>query len=238
MHKKITSITNPKIKELVKLQKPKYCKQNKQYLIYGETLVQEAILKNSVVEVITITNQIYPCKTLQVNEQIMNKLFKIPNIKVGAVVKDNSNQDFQNGHVLVLEAIQDPGNVGTLIRTARAFGIRNVVLDSNSASVYNLKVVRAMQAAQFDMIIKEADIQEYLKSSNLKTITTFLNKTSTELPNSSESYNIVLGNEGNGLSEELKQYSDYNYIIDIDYESLNVATSGAIIMYELTKENK
>lgn len=144
-----------------------------------------------------------------------------------------------SGKVLFLEDVQDPGNVGTLIRSAVAFGFRTLIITTGCADPLSAKVVRSTGGAIAEVqIVKLSEPYqgiEYLKEIGFKVITADLNGANNihlDFPN----IIFALGNEGNGVSEGLKQLSDHIYTIPFEsnkIESLNVAVAGSIGMASL-----
>lgn len=143
--------------------------------------------------------------------------------------------DISAGTYILLDSIQDPGNLGTIIRTADAFSIDGVVLFGNCADIYNPKVIRASMGAVFRQKVFSVDINILRESHDLRLIGTCADNTATsvsdiDLRNSV----IVLGNEGQGISEELRGICSEMVTIPISdkTESLNAATAASIIMWE------
>lgn len=137
---------------------------------------------------------------------------------------------------LVLDGIQDPGNVGTLLRTALAFGY-NTVYAINCADVWSQKVIRSAMGAQFSLNIIPTSLDKF-KPHGYLFIADLNGDNLSEINTTDKNFGLVLGNEGNGISPELKQLS--HKIITIPMikngaESLNVSVAGGIIMYNLMK---
>lgn len=135
--------------------------------------------------------------------------------------------------ILALDNIQDPGNLGTLIRTAASFGFTDVIV--KGVDMYNSKVITASQGALFEInVIQTKDISEYFEGFTV--IGALLDKTATDIKKleTPEKFVLVLGNEGRGISEEIIEKLDERVYIPINFESLNVATAGSILMYELS----
>ena len=138
-----------------------------------------------------------------------------------------------------MDNINDPGNMGTLIRSSLGFGIDTIVISNDSVDVFNEKVIRASQGAIFNVNIVYADLLtviEKLKAQSVKVIGTSL-ESSVDLKEVGklEKYAIILGNEANGVKKEILNETDTNVRIKMDskLESLNVAVAGSIIMYYL-----
>jgi len=141
-------------------------------------------------------------------------------------------------HVL-LDSIQDPGNVGTLIRSAYAFGAGSVMLTEGSADIYNLKTIRASMGTVFHQRVFSVELSELcgFKKSGVKFIGTANDESSVDVRNLSPGdFIFVLGNEGQGISAELLELCDEMIRIPLSAkcESLNVAIAGSIIMWEMS----
>ena len=143
--------------------------------------------------------------------------------------------------VLCLDNIQDPGNLGTIIRSAVAFNFDTIILNNESVDLYNDKVIRACEGMIFNINIIRCNLKEkldQLKKDNYKIIGTSV-KNNNLLKNieTGNKFAIVLGNEGKGISKEIDELcDDYIYIkMNDKCESLNVAVASSIIMYELSR---
>ena len=145
------------------------------------------------------------------------------------------------GNILILDDVQDPGNIGTIIRSAVAFNIGTIILSPRCADIYSSKVIRASQGMIFHINIVVYDVTKIineLKGMDYKIFGTKVNF-SKSLKNVSkpEKFVIIMGNEGNGVSEEvLNMCDDYIYIkMNKACESLNVAVATSIILYEMSR---
>ena len=143
--------------------------------------------------------------------------------------------------VLILDRIQDPGNMGTIIRTADSAGVDAIIALKGCVDIYNPKVIRSTMGSIFDMNIIDASQDEtvdMLKSLDFNIVSSYLN---TENFYDKIDYGskvaLVIGNEANGINEELVSKSDILVKIPIygKAESLNAAISSAILMYEIKK---
>ncbi len=144
----------------------------------------------------------------------------------------------RNKNILFLDEIKDPGNVGTLIRSAVAFGITNIFLSKNSIDPFSPKVIRSSTGYLFRTFIKRDDYDiSYYKSLGYHIYGTYLNKKGINLNkiNIVKPYILILGNEGRGISNKHRECLDVNIILNIskNVDSLNVAVAGSIIMYYL-----
>jgi len=247
--KEIISINNPYIKDLAKLNDKKYRMLRGEFLVEGYHLVLEAY-KNGYVKEIYFINEddikdykdVSLCK---VSLEIIKKLSDTvnpQNIMALCEIKE-FDIDYKNiNHVLILDNVNDPGNVGTLIRSAKAFDIDLIVLSNNSVDIYNSKQIRSSQGAMFGKPIIYADLVDeinILKKNGFEVIGTSLDA-SCNLKDfkANNKYAIVLGNEANGMRDEIKALCDKNVIIEMnkDMESLNVSIAGSIVMYEFFKK--
>lgn len=235
----IESINNDKVKLWKKLRNKKYIDKYGLYIIEGYHLVEEAI-RNNIVEYLIILNDIkYNTKLpiYNVNEKVMKNITLMKSIpEVMAVVKVTHKKKEYGKKIIFLDEVQDPGNVGTIIRSSVAFNFDTVVLTDNSASIYNEKVIRSTEGMIFSTNIitgKRKELLEELKKLNYKIYSTTVNGNITPEEIKEDKFVIILGNEGNGVSQESLKFSDNTVKIPINNkcESLNVAICGAIIMY-------
>jgi len=142
----------------------------------------------------------------------------------------------------MLDDIQDPGNLGAIIRSAVAFNIDTIILSNNTVDLYNSKVIRSTQGMMFKLNIIRTDLKEMIKELKEKNYhilaTNVTNGKNIKELEKTEKLCIIMGNEGNGVSQELLNMSDeYIYIkMNEECESLNVAVATSIILYELGSE--
>jgi len=148
--------------------------------------------------------------------------------------------DFSEGTHLLLDNVQDPGNVGTIIRTAHAFGIRSVILTEGSADIYNPKTLRASMGAVFKQQVcyKSNDDIKALIKNNVKFLGTSNDIGSIDITDINlKNAIIILGNEGQGVSQDLLEIccDVINIPLSPDCESLNVAAAATIIAWEAVR---
>ncbi|WP_036452079.1 TrmH family RNA methyltransferase [Mycoplasma buteonis] len=232
----LTSKSNSKVKFWKKLREKKYRDLENLYLIDGYHLVEEARKQNLLVETIELIGKARFSDSIQVTEDILKYLSSTvtPQSIIG-VVQKRKNQIKPIHKVVALNNLQDPGNVGTIIRLAKAFEFDTVLVEN--LDPYNDKVIRASQGAFFDVNILETkniafNLQK-LKEKGFFVYETLLDQNAKKLAEVSfpnDKLVIVLGNEGNGISQQVKELSDTNVYIPIAFESLNVACAAAIIM--------
>ena len=233
----ITSLTNEKIKELVKLNNSKNRKLAGKFLVEGPHLVLEA--KNAGVLEMVITTDAN-IEGLLVSEAVMKKIANTVNpVKVIGLCKMIKKEEISN-RVLILDDIQDPTNLGTILRTAKAFGFNTVFASNNTVDFYNDKVIRGSQGAIFKLNLIAGDIISFinkLKNTHEVYGTNVRNGIDVKDITCSNNIAVILGNEGRGVKEEVEALCHKNLYIALDnMESLNVSVAGAILMYELAKK--
>lgn len=238
----IGSLDNKKIKELRKLKNKKYRDKEKKYLVEGIHLVLEAYKKGDLLEIILGENEDVDIlvSKVYVSNQILKSLSSLETpYKIIGVCK-YPNEDLELGDkLLILDGVQDPGNLGTIIRSSVAFNISTVVLGNNCVDLYNSKVIRACQGMNFHINIIRRDLKDFItniKKEDYYILGTNVNDGSDlkSISNLSK-YAIIMGNEGNGVSKEIQDMCDRNIYIKMNdkCESLNVAVATSIILYEL-----
>lgn len=236
---RISSKQNSKIKDVLSLYKNSEREKRKEFLVEGFHLFQMALESNKISSIFTtkeIENVPNDIPQYIVSEEIMSKISALKNSQgVICVVKFNEIKDISSNKVLYLDDVSDPGNVGTLLRTALAFSYKDVIVSKNTCSIYNEKVIQASQGAIFNLNIIEKDF-EYLKTLNDYQIiaTEIKGSTSSNDFKPSEKFVLVLGNESRGVRKEILDLANIRLRINIEnIESLNVAIAGAILMYSL-----
>lgn len=238
-----SSIENKKIKELKKLNEKKYRDEFNKYLIEGENLILEAH-KKGVLECVYILDGFDFDINVEKNYVTLNVMKYIsnldnPNKYIGVCSKENN--DLIGNRVVILDSVQDPGNIGTIIRSCVAFDVDTVILSKDSCDVYNSKVLRATQGMIYNINVLYDDIEKTIDALKLKDYKVYGTKLkdATLLNNitKSDKFALVMGNEGNGVSKSaLDKCTDYIYInMNEKCESLNVGVATSIILYELGK---
>ncbi len=243
----ITSKANSVVKNAKKLHQKKYRKSA--YLIEGWHLFEEAVQAGVTIEKIfaleSYREQLAAfSQTVWVSEDILLDLAdsQTPQGIVAVVQKEEVGQtDFSQGKFLFLEDVQDPGNVGTIIRTADAAGFTGVIVSDKSADIYSLKTLRSMQGSHFHLPIYRMSSQALLKETKEAAIPVLATTLSTdsvdyrELP-SIENFVLVMGNEGQGISPLMVESADQLVHISMkgQAESLNVAVAAGILIFHLS----
>lgn len=240
----ITSTDNKKIKEIVKLKQKKYRNIENKFIIETENLIEEAYLENRLEEVYILENENISlkldCPIYEVTSKVMDKIKSVNTSKILGIATKKENLEYIGKRYLMLDKVSDPGNLGTIIRSASAFDIDTIILSEDCCDVYNEKTVRATEGAIFKVNIITEDLEEAinnLKKLNINIYRTDVNagKDITEI--FKDNFCIIMGNESNGVSEKIKNQVEKSvHIKTNNVESLNVAVATSIILYELNKK--
>ncbi len=237
----ITSINNEYIKEISKLNEKKYRDKSNKYLIEGLHLVTEA-LKYDIIDTIIIREDFSyetDIKHIIVSNEVMKKLSDNPSIpKIMAIVYKKEST-ISGNKILLLDRLQDPGNLGTIIRSAVAFNFDTIILSNDTVDLYNSKVLRSTQGMLFNINILRQDLTSVineLKNNNYTIYGTKVdNGNDVKEINNTNKFALIIGNEGTGISDNiLKQCDKYLYIkMNNNCESLNAGVAASILMYEM-----
>ena len=253
----ISSKDNEIIKNIRKLKEKKYRDLENSYMIEGIKLIKEAIEENAVIK------QIVMCEEFSDEEIDKDTMFElarhnliyvtksvfniITDVKtpqgIIAVVEKKKNEDasYKEDIIIALDDIQDPGNLGTILRTADSANLKQIIVSKNTVDVYNPKVVRSTMGAIFRINIVEADnLKEELenaKTHGYKIMVTTLDAKKNIYNADYSKTVIVIGNEANGVSKEIKDIADEKVIIPMlgKTESLNASVAGSIMIYEYVR---
>ena len=255
----ITSKDNEIIKNIRKLKEKKYRDANNEYLIEGIKLIKEAVEEKAKIKLIVVCEESiedgdidqkllyeiakYDC--IYVNKKVFSILTDVQNPQgILAVIEKKNNEEninYKEDIIVVLDGIQDTGNLGTILRTIDSVGLSQVIVSKETADSYNPKVVRSTMGAIFRVnVIESEDLLQTLK--NLKKHKYKIMATSLETNNSiyDVEYNkkvIVIGNEANGVSKNVLEYADEKIKIPMlgKTESLNASVATSIILYEYVR---
>lgn len=253
----IESTDNSKIKLVRKLANRKARDEENLIVIEGINLVREAMQRGIDIKFILVSDEyekddyLLRCieknavEICQVPESIFGKIVDAENgIGIIAVIAkpslDLSDAAVsKEGNVLVLDRVQDPGNIGTMIRTAVAAGYEMILTIKGTADMYSPKVLRSTAGMIFDIPIAQVqdakELESLLKKLGKKIAVTTVDGGETYFKqNLKHGIALVIGNEGNGVSEEMLELADIKVTIPMhgEIESLNAAVSAAILMYE------
>ncbi len=235
----IKSTENSKVKIWSKLQQKKYRDRYKLFIVQERHLIEEA-LKADCIDTLIVREgieNIFDFDCVYVSEPIMRKLSV--NVSLNDYIAvcrmiDYKVDDYKKA--IILEKVQDPGNVGTIIRTACSFGYEIVFLTTDSCDLYNEKTIQASQGAFFHIPVIRDSIENIIskvKEKGCRVIAADLdNSNYLTKSKKTDKVAIMLGNEGQGLSEKALLAADERVKIEMkNFESLNVAIAAAIIMY-------
>ena len=238
-----SSIQNEKkkIKCIKKLREKKYRDIEGLFIVEGKNLVMEAYKNNLLKTLIVLDNSSFnlSIETIRVSENVMKYLSELntPNEIMGICYK--KKEENMSGNILILDNIQDPGNLGTIIRSAVAFSISTIIVSPDTVSIYNSKVLRSTQGLLFDVNIIVRDISsaiDDLKQNGYKIYGTKVdNGKNLKDIDSTNKYAVIMGNEGSGVNKDiLDKCDEYIYIpMNEKCESLNVGVATSIILYEM-----
>jgi len=246
---RIESVKNPKVKQWKKLHTKKERENTGTFIIEGLHLVEEALKNKEMI------------KTLIVSEDmILPNTWDVDNVRMTFITKDVMKAisdtetpqgvaaicEYQPSHtperwskILLVDSVQDPGNLGTIIRTADAAGIDGIILGEGTVDHYNSKVIRSSQGSLFHLPIVKGNLHEWLtvyKENNIPVYGTALqNGISYKEVKSADQFCLLIGNEGSGVNSDLLDQTTKNLYIPIygGAESLNVAIAAGILLYHL-----
>lgn len=240
----ITSLDNEKVKKYRKLQKRKYREEYGEYIVEGLHLILEAYKTGALEEIILAEGEEIPVPApyTYFSKEVISKISTMdtPSTVMGLCRK--LNRDEINGNkILILDGIQDPGNLGTIIRSAVAFNIDTIVLSEKTVDLYNPKVLRATQGMFFHVNIVSClalEVISMLQNIDIPVYgTSVLNGVDVRTLKSEEkkAFALIVGNEGSGVRDDILKLSDKNLYIQMNQnvESLNVAIATSILLYEL-----
>ncbi len=242
----ITSLENDRVKHYCKLKEKKYRDKTGLFLVEGMHLVLEAYKAGAVEELILEKDEVLPLDVpiVYVTNDIIHKITQVDTpSKVLAVCRKQKNTLSSASRILILDGIQDPGNLGTIIRSAVAFAIDLIVLSDDTVDVYNPKVVRSTQGMLFHIPIVRENLLSFLPKLKEQEIPLYGTKVTHGMDvrllkaEDKKKFALIMGNEGNGVREEILDLCDQFLYIEMSdkVESLNVAVATSILLYELRK---
>lgn len=243
----ITSVDNSRIKKYVSLKNRKERNNEKLFLVEGMHLCIEASKAGILEDVLLLKdNKLefnYDKEITYVTENVLKKISNLTNYpNVIGVCKLIDNKEIKGNRLLILDDISDPGNLGTIIRSANAFNIDTIIMSLNSVDIYNDKVLRASQGMIFKMNIVYDDlvgIINKLKKEDYLILGTDVIDGKDVRSIKCNKFALIMGNEGKGVSKEVKSLCDKNLYIKMNKncESLNVGVATSILLYELNRSN-
>lgn len=240
------SISKNQLKLITSLSQKKYRQKHDLFIAEGVKVLNELLNSTFEIEILFCTDDfetaISENKIVRISETELKRVstLKSPNKALG-IFKIPKEKTLQNsGLTIALDAINDPGNLGTIIRLCDWFGVTQLVCSKDTVSCYNPKVVQASMGSLTRVSIHYKDLENYITKSNLDTFIADMdgeNVYKTKLPKEGI---LVMGNEANGVSEEIKSLLQYKISIPRfgetqETESLNVATATAILLSEFKR---
>ena len=256
---RISSKDNSLIKHIKSLKEKKHRDEYGEYIIEGIKLIQEAIQENTNIKNIVICDGCDNSETIESHLKyemakfdfvyVPQNIFKIisdvenPQGVLAVVEKKNNEEiDTSEDFILALDDIQDPGNLGTILRTADSVGLKQTLVSKGTADAYNSKVVRSTMGAIFRINVIECEnlketLQE-LQSKKYKVVTTSLKAKKSIYEVDYKKKIVVIGNEANGVSKEILNLADEKVIIPMlgKTESLNASVATGVILYEYVRQ--
>ena len=239
-------VSKNQIKWITSLQLKKYRLENQLFIAEGVKVIQELLQSNFVLEDLFATEDVF--NSFSVNNKMvvtdaeMKKITALssPSSCLAVFQMPKETKISNQGLIVALDDIRDPGNLGTIIRLCDWFGIEQMICSKETVDVFNPKVVQATMGSLARVNIQYIDIQEFISNSSLPIFGTFMdgnNIYSEDLPNDGI---IIFGNEANGISAEIEKLVTNRIAIPRfgklqKTESLNVATATAIILSEFCR---
>lgn len=235
----ISSIQNNLIKDITKLKLKKYRQESNLFLIEGYHLVEEAYNAGLLKQIFYVDECPYKdIESYQVTDNVLKKLSVLPSPQGILGVCKRPIKKALSDKVLILDNVQDPGNIGTLMRSASSFGFETIIAE-NSVDFFNDKVIRSSQGAVFKLNLINMEIIEFLQNNqdySLYVTDLKANVFLEDIDLTSKRIGVILGNEGTGVNQEILNLIDNKIKIKMqNMESLNVGVAGSIIMYEISK---
>lgn len=256
----ITSKDNEQVKHIRKLKEKKYRDEYNEYVVEGVKLIREAIAEDAEIKTIVACDNCV--KNEEIDSKVMYEIAKYNCIYVDekvfhtitdvqkpqgllAVMSKGKNKDeidYSEDIIVVLDDIQDPGNLGTILRTVDSIGLKQIIISKKSGDIYNPKVVRSTMGAILRINVVESDnLVETLKTIKKHKYEVVATSLATNNSIYDIDYNkkvIVIGNEANGVSKEVLELADQKVKIPMlgKTESLNAAVATGIITYEYVRQ--
>ncbi|WP_033828238.1 TrmH family RNA methyltransferase [Bacillus andreraoultii] len=244
----IQSVKNEKVKQWKKLLTKKERDKTGLFLVEGEHLVEEAHHADWMTELIVTESyhsKLPKAKFANIDLYVVaNEIAKVISDTetpqgIFAVCKQMKKSVVEGKRYLLIDAVQDPGNVGTMIRTADSAGVDAVIVGEGSVDIWNAKVLRAAQGSHFHLPIIRGNLTEWINKFREQNISIYGTALKNAVPmnqvQAQESFALIVGNEGQGVNEELLSKTTKNLYIPIygKSESLNVSVATGILLYYL-----
>lgn len=256
----ISSKDNDFIKHVKKLKEKKFRDENNEYVIEGVKLVEEAVKENAKIKQVIVcedTTRTYEIPTnvmleiakyecIYVTNKIFNLITQVTNPQgIMAIIEkdtENTDIDYTQDIIVALDDVQDPGNLGTILRTIDSIGLNQIVVSKGTADAFNSKVVRSTMGAIFRVkIIEVENLPQAIKDMrrhHFKLMVTSLQTNNSIYDIDFNKKIIVIGNEANGVSSEIQEMADEKAKIPMlgRTESLNASVAAGVVMYEYVRQ--
>ena len=256
----ISSKDNELVKHIKKLKDKKYRDESNEYIVEGVKLIEEAVKENAKIKKIVVcedTTRTYEIPTnvmleiakyecIYVTEKIFATITQVTNPQgIMAIIEKNDKNkeiDFTQDIIVALDDVQDPGNLGTILRTVDSIGLNQIIVSKETADAFNPKVVRSTMGAIFRIkIIEVEDLKQTvkeMKKHHFKLMVTSLQTENSIYDIDFHKKIIVIGNESNGVSKEIQDMADEKAKIPMlgKTESLNASVAAGIVMYEYVRQ--
>lgn len=259
----ITSKDNETIKHIKKLKEKKYREEYHEFIVEGIKMIEEALNEGAKIKSVVICDdcksqgaipselmyEIAKLNCIYVAEKVFNTITDVINPQgIMAIIEkpqaEENTIDFSQNVSLLLDNIQDPGNMGTILRTADSLNMKQIIVSKGTADIYNLKVVRSTMGAIFRVKVIEVDdlgkVIKEMKKHKIKVYATDLQTDKSIYDVDYSKSAIVIGNEANGVSSKVLEESTERIKIPMigKTESLNAAVATSIILYEAFRKNE
>lgn len=256
----ISSKDNELVKHIKKLKDKKYRDESNEYIVEGVKLIEEAVKENAKIKKIIVcedTTRTYEIPTnvmleiakyecIYVTDKIFSLITQVTNPQgiMAILEKSSQNQeiDYTQDIIVALDDVQDPGNLGTILRTVDSIGLTQIIVSKGTADAFNAKVVRSTMGAIFRInIIEVEDLKQTIKEvkkHHFKLMVTSLQTDNSIYDIDFNKKIIVIGNESNGVSREIQDMADEKAKIPMlgKTESLNASVAAGIVMYEYVRQ--
>ena len=241
----ITSLDNDRIKGYIKLKDRKYRKKTNTFIVEGRHLVLEAYKAGKIIELILEKDEVLPLDLpiVYVTNEIISRISEMETPStVMALCKMDCEEEIKGEKILMLDGIQDPGNLGTILRTVDSVGLKQLIVSKGTADAYNPKVVRSTMGAIFRVKVIEVEnlkeTIEIIRKNNYNLLVTSLQTNDSVYDMDYYKKVIVIGNEANGVSKEIQDIADNRIKIPMlgKTESLNASVATGVILYEYVRQ--
>lgn len=240
-------ISKNQIKLISSLHQKKYRQLHQLFIAEGEKVIAEFLASKYDLDSLFITDETtvfdYIDQKNLISTADLNKIscLTTPNNCLAVFKIPIQKQSDNNGLILVLDGIQDPGNLGTIVRLCDWFGITNLICSTNTVDLYNPKVVQATMGSMARVTVTYCEINTYLKQVAVPVYGTFMDGATIYDQNLPNHAVLILGNEGNGISPEIERLVTQKVAIPRfgslqKAESLNVASAAAIFLSEFKRK--